>query len=276
MAYSPTDSSGRRNSSISPVISNFVLTPEEVRVIKPMPSLPVPTTSVAAASRRFVAEEAPCVFVVPAFVKRPGGRVPRSVSFHAPVQISTTSESDVKISTITPPPPVDRTTEYRVFLVSVTALTLIITILQPFLLFRFLMQCREPRCYKPTIAIRNSIETSFAPCYDFYKYACSGADSNHYAKAHDSLRISALHLISATPTTSGQSSVEKAAILLRNCMKLVHQKPEDIDKIKTVLSAGGFTFPQMPATSVYFIVRGIVDINLNIGIGPLFRLTVRP
>ncbi|KAL3195744.1 hypothetical protein MRX96_045540 [Rhipicephalus microplus] len=215
-----------------------------------------------------------CVFVVPRSPRGLEAAFRDLVSFHAPVQLSALTNSDVKISKITPPPPFDRTTEYRVFLVSVTVVTLTITILQPLLLFHFLMQCREPRCYKPSIAIRNSIEPSYAPCYDFYKYACGRAGSNHYTKAHDTLRLSVFHLISTTPTTSGQSSVEKAAILLRNCMKLVHQTPEDIDKIKTVLRAGGFSFPQTPATSVYFIVRGIVDINLNIGIGPLFRLTV--
>ncbi|KAL3209190.1 hypothetical protein MRX96_009378 [Rhipicephalus microplus] len=151
-----------------------------------------------------------------AFSKRLGSRALRSVSFHAPVQLSTQTKSDVKFIKITPPPQFDRTTEYRVILVSVTAVTLAITILQPLLLFHFLMQCREPRCYKPSIAIRNTLEPSFAPCYDFYKYACSRAGSNHYTKAHDTLRISALHLISTRPTTSSQSSVEKAAKLLRN------------------------------------------------------------
>nr|XP_037276763.1 uncharacterized protein LOC119169854 [Rhipicephalus microplus] len=52
MAYSPSDSSGRRNSSISPVISNFVLTPEELH-----DDLRLPSTFLVAAGRRFVTEE---------------------------------------------------------------------------------------------------------------------------------------------------------------------------------------------------------------------------
>ncbi|XP_065310786.1 neprilysin-1-like [Dermacentor albipictus] len=279
MAYSPSDSSGRRNSSISPVISNYVLTPEETRRPSRLPNSASSPKKLRKRSSplihhyRLATTDSPIRLRRCASVKKHGSRFPRSVSFHAPVRLRTVSESDVKISSVTPPPPVDRSAEYRVFLVSMTAVTLAFTVLQPLVLFHFLVQCQEPRCYKPAIAIRESIEPSIAPCHDFYKYACSGADSNHYAKARDSVSISVLHSISALPTTSGQSSVEKAAILLRNCMKLVHERPEDIDKIKTVLSAGGFTFPQMPTTSVYFIVRGIVDINLNIGIGPLFRLT---
>ncbi|KAH6948805.1 hypothetical protein HPB50_026388 [Hyalomma asiaticum] len=142
-----------------------------------------------------------------ACVKRPGSRIPRSVSFHVPVRLSTSTESNVKLSTISPLPPVDRTTEYRVFLVSVTAVTFTITVLQPLVLFHFLVQCKEPRCYEPSLAVRDSIKPSFAPCYDFYQYACSGADSPYYAKAHESLRFSAFYSISTTPTTSGSPPV---------------------------------------------------------------------
>lgn len=209
-------------------------------------------------------------------LRRRANQIPRSVSFDAPVvRLSTVPTSDIEVSTITVPSFVgERGPEYGKFLVSLTVITLAITMLQPLLLSRYLEHCTEPRCYKPALAIRESISPYISPCNDFFRYACSGAGSTRFAKIHDSLRNYVLHSLANTPTIPGQGGVEKAAILLQNCMKLTRQRREDIDKIRAVLSAGGLKFPEMPLTSVYSVVRGIVNINLNTGIGPIFRLTV--
>ncbi|KAL1424746.1 hypothetical protein MTO96_019891 [Rhipicephalus appendiculatus] len=111
---------------------------------------------------------------------------------------------------------------------------------------------------------------------DFFNYSCGdGSAARYFARVERALRIAALRWVSAIPVPrSRQSAVQKAAMLLRNCLKLTMQSNEDVDAIRNVLSAGGLSFPKMPATTKYGAVRSIVEFNFNAGIAPLFRLTV--
>ncbi|XP_029840904.2 endothelin-converting enzyme homolog isoform X5 [Ixodes scapularis] len=200
MTSSPTSSEPRRKSSVSPVISSYVLAPED-----------------ASGHRRL---------------------------------------------------------EYRLFLLAMSSVTLMVALLQPLLLYRSLVPCTEPRCFSVALPVREALQASVSPCADFFRYSCSGIDSGFSEKVRHSLRLSTLSLISELPASPGQSAVRKAGILLRSCLRLVNQKPEDIDGIRHVLKIGGLRFPALPQTSTSSVLRGVVDLNLHLGIAVLFRLTV--
>ncbi|XP_065310796.1 phosphate-regulating neutral endopeptidase PHEX-like isoform X2 [Dermacentor albipictus] len=206
----------------------------------------------------------------------------RAVSFDvaaAPVAIAPTNAAPIPNNITSSATSVSvrgqRMAEYCVFLVSVSAVTLSITLFQPLVLFHCLVQCKEPRCFNVAIAVHQSIAPSMAPCQDFFNYSCGdGRATRFFARLEQSLRTAALRWVSAVPVPrSGQSAVQKAAMLLRGCLKLTMQKNEDVDAIRNVLSAGGLAFPKMPTTSKYSTVRSIVEFNLNAGIAPVFRLT---
>ncbi|KAH9361058.1 hypothetical protein HPB48_002920 [Haemaphysalis longicornis] len=144
---------------------------------------------------------------------------------------------------------------------------------EPLVLYNYLAPCSHPRCYNVVTAIHESMKPSIAPCYDFYGYACGGRRGNHVTT--DALhRTALLRWVSTVPTPPmGQSALQKAAALLRACMRLTSQKHEDLDAIRGVLKAGGLPFPNMPSTSTYAVIQSIVDVNFDAGIAPLFRLT---
>ncbi|CAN8020159.1 unnamed protein product, partial [Ixodes persulcatus] len=167
-----------------------------------------------------------------------------------------------------------RRLEYRLFLLAMTSVTLVVALLQPLFLYRSLVPCTEPRCFSVALPVREAVQASVSPCADFFRYSCSGIDSGFSEKVRHSLRLSTLSLISELPASPGQSAVRKAGILLRSCMRLVNQKPEDIDGIRHVLKIGGLRFPALPQTSTSSVLRSVVDLNLHLGIAVLFRVTV--
>ncbi|KAH8034482.1 hypothetical protein HPB51_024737 [Rhipicephalus microplus] len=210
----------------------------------------------------------------------PGSRTQRegSIDVTTPRTISAapvTASPAATASTRGRPVSGGRVIEYGVFLVSVTSSTLSVTLLQPFVLFHCLVQCKEPRCYNVAMAICPSVLPSMEPCQNFFNYSRGDGDSTRYfARVERSLRIAALRWVAAIPVPSShQSAVQKAAMLLRGCLKLTMQRNEDVDVIKIVLSAGGLSFPKMPTTTKYGPVRSIVEFNLNAGMAPFFRLT---
>lgn len=199
--------------------------------------------------------------------------LPRSVSFEGDVARSTPSR-DVEVTSASALASGDRKTEYRLFLTTLTTVTITITLLQPFLLYQYLVQCTEPRCYTVALTVRDTIEPSVSPCQDFLKYSCSGNNSNLHDKVKGAMQTSALRWISTILVAPRQSAVQKAGILFRNCMKLVNQKPEQMEKIRAALMMGDLKFPRMPTTTSFYVLRSVVDLNLNLGIAVLFRLTV--
>ncbi|CAN7994294.1 unnamed protein product, partial [Ixodes hexagonus] len=201
------------------------------------------------------------------------GPTGRAVLFDG--ELPSVSSRDAEVPTVaSQDASVQRRLEYRVFLLALSTVTFTVALLQPLLLYRSLVQCTEPRCLSVALAVREAIKPSVSPCADFFTYSCSGSDTGFSGKVRDALRMSTLRWISELPVTPRQSAVQKAGILFRNCMKLVNQKPEEIDRIRHVLKIGGLKFPELPHISTFTVLRSVVDLNLNLGLAVLFRLTV--
>lgn len=274
MTSSPTSSEPRRKSSVSPVISSYVLAPETPAAELRKESGPT-TRYIGTGSGsplvhhyRLASSDNPL-------------RMRRSASVRAnsnprPVLLdSSVSSRDAEVPTVASQDASGhRRLEYRLFLLAMSSVTLLVALLQPLLLYRSLVPCTEPRCFSVALPVREAVQASVSPCADFFQYSCSGIDSGFSEKVRHSLRLSTLSLISELPASPGQSAVRKAGILLRSCLRLVNQKPEDIDGIRHVLKIGGLRFPALPQTSTSSVLRGVVDLNLHLGIAVLFRLTV--
>ncbi|XP_040062013.2 endothelin-converting enzyme homolog isoform X6 [Ixodes scapularis] len=274
MTSSPTSSEPRRKSSVSPVISSYVLAPETPAAELRKESGPT-TRYIGTGSGsplvhhyRLASSDNPL-------------RMRRSASVRAnsnprPVLLdSSVSSRDAEVPTVASQDASGhRRLEYRLFLLAMSSVTLMVALLQPLLLYRSLVPCTEPRCFSVALPVREALQASVSPCADFFRYSCSGIDSGFSEKVRHSLRLSTLSLISELPASPGQSAVRKAGILLRSCLRLVNQKPEDIDGIRHVLKIGGLRFPALPQTSTSSVLRGVVDLNLHLGIAVLFRLTV--
>ncbi|KAK8777074.1 hypothetical protein V5799_029582 [Amblyomma americanum] len=275
----------RRDSSVTPIIHSFVLAPE-ASFFSPThdessqeKQLSKPPFDPLIHSYRLAITDSQTRLRRHSSLKTTRRQVPRSVSFDiaAPPSISTSRRrrGGEKYITVPRRAPGERSTEYRVFMVSATTLTLAFTLVQPLVLFHCLAPCQEPRCYNVAMIVHESITPSVAPCQDFFTYAVGDAGANRYfTRIELTARRAALHWISTIEeASSGQSAVQKAAALLRGCMKLTMQKNEDLDAIRNVLSAGGLEFPKMAPTTKADVIRSIVEFNLNAGLAPIFRLT---
>lgn len=278
----------RRDSLVSPVINSFMSAPEASGSCRAHDGSSQERSSIRLSgdplihSYRLASTDSPAGPCRSTSMRGIARRTQRAVSFDvaaAPAAISATPAAPMRNAATSSATSVSvrgqRMAEYCVFMISVSSVTVFITLFQPLVLFRCLVQCKEPRCYNVATAVHQSIVPSMAPCQDFYNYSCGdGRAPRFFARVEQSLRTAALRWVSAVPVPrSGQSAVQKAAMLLRGCLKLTMQKNEDIDAIRNVLSAGGLAFPKMPTTSKYSAVRSIVEFNLNAGIAPVFRLT---